>query len=117
MLAVTPQMRVLVACEPVDFRCGIDRLAQMCRAVLDADPMSGTVFVFKNRRATSVKILMYDGQGFWLCQKRLSEGKFKHWPVADEKKHCTLLWYQLSVLVSGGDPTKVKAVPLWRPIS
>ena len=51
MIQITPQMRVLVAVEPVDFRCGIDGLAQRCRAVLGVDPFTGTVFVFHNRQA------------------------------------------------------------------
>ena len=71
MIQVTPHMRVLVAVEPADFRKGIDGLAAVCRAVLQQDPFSGTVFVFGNRRRQAIKILVYDGQGFWLCQKKL----------------------------------------------
>ena len=69
MLQITPQMRILVAIEPADFRCGIDGLARVCREVLQEDPFGGWVFVFRNRRATAVKVLVYDGQGFWLCHK------------------------------------------------
>jgi len=68
MIALTPQMRILVAVEPVDFRNGIDGLGGVCRRQLREDPLSGCVFVFRNRRGTAVKILVYDGQGFWLCQ-------------------------------------------------
>ena len=71
MLQITPQMRILVCVEPVDFRNGIDGLAQSCKAALGQDPFRGTVFVFRNRRGTAVKVLAYDGQGFWLCQKKL----------------------------------------------
>jgi transposase len=81
MLQLTAQMRLLVAVSPVDFRRGIDGLCRLCREQLSSDPFSGTVFVFRNQRATSVKILVYDGQGFWLCQKRLSQGHFRHWPT------------------------------------
>lgn len=67
MIQITPQMRVLVAVEPADFRKGIDGLAQLCRAALKNDPFSGTVFVFRNRRRTAIKVLIFDGQGFsWL---------------------------------------------------
>jgi transposase len=82
MIQITPQMRVLVAIAPVDFRRGVDGLAQQCRAALAEDPFSGAVFVFRNRQRTAVKLLVYDGQGFWLCHKRLSQGRFGWWPTA-----------------------------------
>jgi hypothetical protein len=72
MMAVTAQMRVLVCIEAVDFRKGIDGLARVCREVLSTDPFSGTMVVFRNRRGTAIKILAYDGQGFWLCQNQPS---------------------------------------------
>ena len=84
MLQITPQMRILVAVEAVDFRKGIDSLAELCRAKLNADPFSGCLFVFRSRRATSIKVLVYDGQGFWLATKRLSKGRFRWWPQGEE---------------------------------
>ena len=71
MIQITPQMRILVAVEPADFRKGIDGLARLCQERLHQDPFSGWVFAFRNRRATAVKVLVYDGQGFWLCQASL----------------------------------------------
>jgi transposase len=117
MLQLTPQMRILVSVEPVDFRKGIDGLAQACREVLSAEPFSGTVFVFRNRRATAIKILCYDGQGFWLCQKRLSEGRFRHWPGRDGKVKRELLAHELQVLLVGGDPNATEAAPQWRRVT
>ena len=84
MLQITPQMKILAAVERVDFRNGIDGLAAVCKAKLAQDPFSGAVFVFRNRRATALKVLVYDGQGFWLCQKRLSEGRFRWWPLSTD---------------------------------
>jgi hypothetical protein len=71
MIQITPQMRVVVAIEPADFRKGIDGLARLCQEVLRHDPFRGWVFVFRNRGATALKALIYDGQGFWLCHKKL----------------------------------------------
>jgi transposase len=113
MIQLTPHMRILVAVEPVDFRGGIDALAGICRQHLKADPYAGTLFVFANRRRTAVRVLVYDGQGFWLCTKRLSIGKFANWPVAHAPTH-PLLACQLQALLMGGDPTRVNAAPNWR---
>jgi transposase len=70
MLQITPHMKIRVAVEPADFRRGIDSLARLCRESLGQDPFAGAVFVFRNRRAPALKLLVYDGQGFWLCHKR-----------------------------------------------
>jgi transposase len=59
MLQIAPQMRILVAIEPVDLRKGIDGLAELCREKLSADPFSGWLFIFRSRRATAIKLLQY----------------------------------------------------------
>jgi len=80
MIQLTPQTRILVAVEPVDFRKGIDGLAQICRQKIQSDPFSGCIFAFCNKKKTAIKIITYDGQGFWMCQKRLFKGTFQWWP-------------------------------------
>ena len=114
MIQVTPQMRLLVAVMPVDFRRGIDGLVRVCRETLATDPFSGTVFVFRNRRGTAIKLLAYDGQGFWLCQKRLSVGRFRYWPSSSDAVQRELLAHELGVLLAGGDPERTHAAPQWR---
>ena len=114
MIQITPQMRLLVAIAPADFRRGIDGLARVCREALGADPFSGTVFVFRNRRGTAIKLLAYDGQGFWLAQKRLSKGKFQYWPRAVDGAQRELLAHELQVLLAGGHPERTLAAPQWR---
>jgi transposase len=117
MIQTSPSMRILVAVEAVDFRKGIDGLAAICRHQLERDPMNGWAFVFRNRRATAVKILAYDGQGFWLCQKRLSSGRFGWWPAGDAANGRFLQGHQLHVLLSGGNPEAARGAPLWRPVA
>ena len=116
MIQVTPQMRILLAVEVVDFRKGIDGLAGVCRSALGCEPFSGTVFVFRNRRATAIKILMYDGQGFWLCQKRLSRGRFRWWPSRGEERISRLAAHELQMLIWNGDPSRAGVGPQWRPV-
>jgi transposase len=116
MLQITPQMKILVALEPADFRKGIDGLVRLCRDALGQDPFAGSVFVFRNRRRTAIKVLVYDGQGFWLCHKRLSEGRFRWWPSSNDAATKTLAAHQLSVLFSAGNPDRTAAAPDWRPV-
>jgi transposase len=113
MIQLSPQMRILVAVEAVDFRKGIDALARLCREVLLADPFSGWLFVFRNRRRTALRILVYDGQGFWLAHKRLSRGQFRFWPTS-ATPGATLAAHQLQRLIVAGDPRAEDAAPLWR---
>ena len=115
MIQLTPHMRILVAVEPADFRKGIDGLAQLCREVLARDPFEGAVFVFRNRNRTMIRLLSYDGQGFWLCQKRLSTGRFRFWPTGGESGARTLAYHQVQLLISGGDPEAGNTAPApWR---
>jgi transposase len=116
MLQITPQMKILVAVEPADFRRGIDGLARLCREQLQHDPFAGAVFVFRNRKATALKVLMYDGQGFWLCQKRLSQGRFPWWPAQTDGNAQRLAAHQLAVLLAAGNPTRTGAPADWRPV-
>ena len=117
MIQITPQMRICLAVEPVDFRKGIDGLAQLCRQKLQVDPMAGALFVFANRRRKALKILVYDGQGFWLCQKRLSQGRFGWWPQVGVEPIFGLDAHQLQWLLWNGDPSRTPAAPMWRRIA
>ena len=119
MIQITPQMRILVAIEPADFRRGIDGLAQVCRQRLEQDPFNGCLFVFRNRRGTALKVLVYDGQGFWLCHKRLSSGRLRWWPSRADvgEAGAKLAAHQLQVLLSAGNPAGTQAAPQWRPVS
>ena len=114
MIQVTPQTRIFVAVEPADFRKGIDGLCRVCRELRVDDPLSGALFVFRNRRATALKILAYDGQGFWLCQKRLSQGKFQYWPKSERADLALkpLVAHELHVLLAGGDRSTSAPHPL-----
>jgi transposase len=109
-------MRILVAVEAIDFRNGIDGLARICKSILQKDPFSGCLFIFRNRRKTAIKCLCYDGQGFWLMQKRLSSGTFRFWPT-DAAASKRLESHELQALLAAGNPESLHAAPAWRRVS
>ncbi len=114
MIQVTPQMRILLAVEAVDFRKGIDGLCRVCRDILKSDPFSGYLFVFRNRRDKAIKVLMYDGQGFWLCQKRLSKGRFKWWPRTSGEVSKKMAVHEIQLLLWNGNPQYAQVAPMWK---
>jgi len=116
MIQLTPQMRIFVAVEDADFRKGIDGLCGLCRSVLKRDPFTGAVFVFRNRRRTALKILVYDGQGYWLCHKRLSKGKFTWWPRLGDGHVNPLAVHDLQLMIWNGNPEFAQVAPAWRKV-
>jgi transposase len=96
VIQITPQIRILVAIEAVDGRKGIDSLARLCQE-------------------KSIRILVFDGQGFWLAQKRLSQGRFVWWPSGKEPAR-RLEAHQAQLLLAAGNP-ETEAAPVWRKVS
>ena len=115
VIQIMPQLRILVAIEPIDARKGIDSLAQFCREKLNADPFSGCLFIFRSRGGKAIRILAYDGQGFRIATKRLSKGRFKWWPTGAEPSKM-LRAHQAQLLLAAGNP-EVEAAPVWRRVS
>lgn len=114
MLQIVPQMKILIAIEPCDFRFGIDRLASLCREKLGHDPYCGAAFVFRNRRGNSVRILIYDGVGYWLCLRRFSCGRLRWWPTKTEGPLTQLAAQQLQILLYQGSPVGAQLAEDWR---
>jgi transposase len=83
MLSFVGSLKVFVALEPCDMRKGYNGLHALVTQKLGEDPRTGALFVFTNQRRTRLKILCWDGTGFWLCSKRLEEGTFS-WPKSTE---------------------------------
>jgi transposase len=118
MIQLTAHMKILVAKETADFRKGVDGMVALCRQALGEDPFSGTVFVFRSRRGTMVRIVVYDGQGFWLMTKRLSKGRFPAWqPFDAESAHQLVQAHQLQLLLAGGSWQRCPVAEAWRPLA
>ena len=86
-----------------------------CQAAASQGPSSPPGASRDNSRGTAIKVLVYDGQGFWLCHKRLSEGRFRWWPTGAEASR-SLRAHQAQLLLAGGDP-ETEAAPIWRRVS
>jgi transposase len=110
-------MRVLLAVESVDFRKGLDGLQGVCRARLREDPLSGTIFAFRNRAGTAVRLIVFDGTGSWLLHKRFSQGKLRWWPADTSSPAQQLAARELAVLLYGGDPSRASFSPDWRKLA
>lgn len=97
--------QIFVATKPIDFRKQADTLAALVQESLGSDPFSGSIYVFRAKRADRVKILWWDGTGICLLSKRLECGQFR-WPRIEDGV-MRLSAAQLSALVEGLDWLRV----------
>lgn len=118
MIQVPANAEVVVMHQPISFHNGIEGTAAVARTVLQREPMEGAFFVFRNKRGHMLRILYYDGSGFWLCTKRLSKGCFSAWPQGDgASPSSALLVRELQILLWGGDPSSCDFPELWRKVA
>ena len=103
MLNFPPAVRIWLATAPVDLRRSFDRLAAEVREQLLLDPLSGHIFVFRNKRADRIKLLYWDEDGYIIVYKRLEEGVFR-WPVtAAGQTSMSIRAAELAMLLDGVD--------------
>jgi transposase len=81
MLYLTQETQIMLAIEPIDFRKQIDSLIVLCDQALSMNPRSGQLFIFINRSRSMIRVLCYEGGGYWLATKRLSRGRYALWPI------------------------------------
>jgi transposase len=102
VLTISPAVRIYVATGSTDLRRSIDGLAALVRERFDLDPLSGHLFLFRNRRGDRLKILAWDQGGFWVLYKRLERGTFA-WPAEEDDAPVVLRSSDLLLLLSGVD--------------
>lgn len=105
------RVRIWLASEATDMRCGFDRLAERVKAVIGQDPLSGHWFVFRSRRGERLKILVWDRDGYVLWYKRLEAGVFKLPRVEPGAYSVELRASELAMVLDGIDVSKLKRVP------
>jgi len=120
MFALPAAVRIYVAADAVDLRRGFDGLSAATRTVIGADPMSGHVFVFLNRRQNRIKLLLWDRTGYLLVYKRLERGSFRL-PTAPRlgQRHVELDAGELGLMLEGLDLRGARRQPRWyrRPVA
>ena len=103
MINLSSSSKILLCIKPLDFRKGIDSICRIVKADFEKDPREGAIYVFINKRATQIRLINFDGTGFWLCTKRLSQGNY-WWP---KSKDSTLLPSEakdMAMLLRGQNP-------------
>lgn len=114
MIQLTPHMRIMVAIDFIDFRRGLDSLTGLCKQKFAQDPFCGTIYAFRNRSGTAVKLLAYDGTGMWLFHKRFSEGKLLWWPKHPSEPLTNIAAKELYILLHKGNPSTTQFSEDWR---
>ncbi len=115
MLSLPSNVKVYVAPGTTDMRKSYDALEALTRTILALDPLSGHVFAFCGRRRDRVKLLFWDGTGFWLFSKRLARGTFA-WPdvPVDGARSVELRGDELAAILSGIDLERSTWKTWWR---
>src|SRR6201998_4983569 len=108
MLSFPPAVRIWLALAPADLRKGFDALAELVRQHLRDDPLSGHVFVFRNRRSDRIKLLYWDSDGYVIVYKRLEAGSFAFPAAGDHPTRVTLRAAELAMLLDGVDWQNVR---------
>jgi transposase len=99
--------RIFLCVEPADMRRSFDGLAFMTREVIGEDPLTGHLFVFRNRRGDRMKVLWWDGDGFVLMYKRLEKGTFE-FPPPQRSGEFEIDVATFAMILDGIDTTTVK---------
>lgn len=114
MLGIGAATRVYLAVGATDMRKGFEGLHGLVRQRLQADPLSGHLFLFCNRPRTRLKVLFWDGSGLWVCAKRLEKGRFS-WPMeVDKGAKASISAEELALLLGGIDLAATRRKQWWR---
>lgn len=108
MLTLPPTVRVFVATGATDLRRSVDGLSAIVQRRFGMDPLSGHLFLFRNRRGDRLKILVWDRSGFWVLYKRLERGTFA-WPEVTADEPVELRTAEFMLLLTGVDVSRTRA--------
>ena len=116
MIPLAPGSSIFVVNEAVSFACRLNGMLGICRDVLAIEPMDGAYIVFRNRKGTMIRVIFYDGDGFWLCEKRFSQGSIRHW-CGRGGVITSVTARELGVLLWRGNPAGAGFPSLWKKLA
>ena len=108
MLSLPPTVRIYLAAQPTDLRKSFDSLAAVVREGLRGDPMSGDIFVFRNKAADRIKLLVWEEDGYAIWYKRLEAGSYRFPPAPESLPRVEIRAADLVMLLAGIDLSSVK---------
>jgi transposase len=117
MINIPDQTPIYVVHHPVSFNRGLDGMRGLCVAVTKQDPINHGYFLFINKGRNQIRIIWYDGQGFLLCTKRLSKGRYSSWPVHSDDVFSFLEHFQAQSLVCGSSGASDRFLPIWKRVT
>jgi len=114
MLSFSPALKIYLAVTPTDMRKNHDGLAALVEHLLKANPLSGHLFVFRNKRADRVKLLYWDGDGYALWYKRLERGTYRFPSAVEGTQQLDIPGSDFQMLLDGVDLASVKRQKRYR---
>jgi transposase len=109
VLSLSPGLRIFLAVKPADMRKGFDGLAQLVRDQIAQDPLSGHLFVFRNRRRDRIKVLYWDRDGWAIWMKRLEKGTFRFPEASNGRVEVTPA--EMAAILEGIDLSRARRLP------
>ena len=117
MLSLPPTVRIWLAAQPADLRKSFDSLAALVRDGLQGDPLSGDIFVFRNKASDRIKLLLWEEDGYSIWYKRLEQGRYRFPAANDGSPHVEIRAADLIMLLAGVDLSSVKRTKrYYRPV-
>ena len=118
MLSLPPTVRIWLAAQPADLRKLFDSLAALVRDGLRGDPLSRDIFVFRNKAADRIKLLLWEEDGYSIWYKRLEQGRYRFPAASDGSSHVEIRAADLIMLLAGVDLSSVKRTKRYhRPVT
>ena len=115
LINVTAATEIFVFHDPVNFNMGFAGMIGFCRRILDLEPMNGAYFLFRSKLGQQIRVLTYDGDGWWLATKKFSHGSVRYWPKTLEAMS-QIEAREFLLLLLRGDLQGARLPELWKKI-